>query len=40
LLGRRFRSRRWPIWIVGTAGLLVVLYAFFTAVSPLLPASY
>jgi sortase A len=40
LLGRRFRSRRWAIWIVGTAGLLVVLYAFFSAVSPLLPASY
>ncbi len=39
-LGRRFRSRRWAIWIVGTAGLLVVLYAFFGAVSPLLPASY
>jgi sortase A len=40
VLGRRFRSRRWPIWIVGAGGLLVVLYAFFTAVSPLLPASY
>jgi sortase A len=40
VLGRRFRSRRWPIWIVGTAGLLVLLYAFFGAVSPLLPASY
>jgi sortase A len=39
-LGHRFRSRRWPIWIVGTVGLLVVLYAFFGAVSPLLPASY
>jgi sortase A len=40
VLGRRFRSRRWAIWIVGTAGLLIVLYAFFGAVSPLLPASY
>ncbi len=40
VLGRRFRSRRWPIWVVGTAGLLVLLYAFFVAVSPLLPASY
>ena len=40
VLGRRFRRRRWPIWVVGTAGLLVLLYAFFVAVSPLLPASY
>jgi sortase A len=40
LAGRRFRSQRWLAWIVGTAGLLVLLYFFFGAVSPLLPASY
>jgi sortase A len=39
-LGRRFRRSRWPVWIVGTLGVLVLLYAFFGAVSPLLPASF
>ena len=39
-LGHRFRRTRWPVWIVGTLGVLVLLYAFFGAVSPLLPASF
>ena len=39
-LGRRFRRSRWPVWVVGTLGVLVLLYAFFGAVSPLLPASF
>ena len=39
-LGRRFRRYRWPVWVVGTLGVLVLLYAFFGAVSPLLPASF
>jgi sortase A len=38
--GRRFRRYRWPVWVVGTLGVLVLLYAFFGAVSPLLPASF
>lgn len=38
-LAYRFRRRRWVIYGVGTLGLLVVLYVFFTAVTPLLPAS-
>jgi sortase A len=37
---QRYRRQRWPIYGVGTAGLLVVLYIFFTAVTPLLPASF
>ena len=40
LAGRRFRGQRWLAWVVGTAGILVLLYFFFGAVSPLLPASY
>ena len=36
----RFRSRRWVIYGVGAAGVLVLLWFFFGAVSPLLPASY
>jgi sortase A len=39
-LARRFRPRRWPIWITGTLAMLVFLWFFFGAVSPLLPASY
>jgi sortase A len=39
LLAHRFRRRRWFIYLVGTLGLLVLLYFFFTAISPLLPAS-
>ena len=38
--GRRFRRYRWPVWVAGTLGVLVLLYAFFGAVSPLLPASF
>jgi sortase A len=38
--GHRFRDRRWPIWIVGCGGILVLLWFFFGAVSPLLPASF
>ncbi|MGP0031063.1 MAG: class E sortase [Acidimicrobiales bacterium] len=40
VLAARFRRRRWSIYLVGTLGLLVVLYVFFVAVSPLLPASF
>jgi sortase A len=36
----RFRSRRWVIYGVGTAGMLVLLWFFFGSVSPLLPASF
>jgi sortase A len=36
----RFRRRRWMIYGVGTAGVLVLLWFFFGAVSPLLPASF
>ena len=36
----RFRSRRWVIYGVGVAGMLVLLWFFFGAVSPLLPASF
>jgi sortase A len=36
----RFRSRRWIIYVVGAAGALVLLWFFFGAVSPLLPASF
>jgi sortase A len=36
----RFRRRRWMIYAVGTVGLLVLLWFFFGAVSPLLPASF
>jgi sortase A len=37
---QRYRRQRWVIYGIGTVGLLVVLYVFFTAVTPLLPASY
>jgi sortase A len=36
----RFRKQRWMIWGVGTAGILVLLWFFFGAISPLLPASF
>jgi len=36
----RFRRQRWLIYGVGAAGVLVVLWCFFGAVSPLLPASF
>jgi sortase A len=36
----RFRRRRWFIYAVGAAGTLVLLWFFFGAVSPLLPASF
>jgi sortase A len=36
----RFRTRRWWIYGGGTVIELVVLYVFFTAVTPLLPASF
>jgi sortase A len=39
-LAHRYRRRRWPIWGVGGAGVLVLLFVFFTEVTPLLPASY
>jgi sortase A len=36
----RFRRQRWMIWGVGTVGVLVLLWFFFGAISPLLPASF
>jgi sortase A len=39
-LAVRFRRRRLPIYGVGTVALLGLLYVFFTAVTPLLPASF
>jgi sortase A len=36
----RFRKQRWMIWGVGTVGMLVLLWFFFGAISPLLPASF
>jgi sortase A len=36
----RFRRRRWVIYGVGALGLLVLLWFFFGALSPLLPASF
>jgi sortase A len=39
-LANRFRPQRWPIWIGGVLGGLVLLWFFFGAVSPLLPASF
>jgi sortase A len=39
-LAHRFRPQRWPIWITGVLGCLVLLWFFFGAVSPLLPASF
>jgi sortase A len=37
---RRSRARRWTVYAVGGAVSLVVLFFFFGAVSPLLPASF
>jgi sortase A len=39
-LAHRFRPQRWPIWLSGVLGILVLLWFFFGAVSPLLPASF
>ena len=36
----RFRRQRWLIYGMGTVGLLVLLWFFFGAISPLLPASF
>jgi sortase A len=36
----RFRRQRWMIWGVGVLGMLVLLWFFFGAISPLLPASF
>jgi sortase A len=36
----RFRRQRWLIWGVGAVGMLVLLWFFFGAISPLLPASF
>jgi sortase A len=36
----RFRRQRWMIYGVGTLGCLVLLWFFFGAISPLLPASF
>ncbi len=36
----RFRRHRWVIYGVGTIGVLVLLWFFFGAISPLLPASF
>jgi sortase A len=40
LFARRRRRGRWLVYGVGTVGVLVVLFFFFGAVSPLLPASF
>ena len=40
LVAHRYRRQRWVAYGVGTAGLLVLLWFFFGAVSPLLPASF
>jgi sortase A len=36
----RFRRQRWVIYGIGAVGTLVLLWFFFGAVSPLLPASF
>jgi sortase A len=36
----RYRRFRWSIYGVGTVGLLALLWVFFNAVTPLLPASF
>jgi sortase A len=38
-LARRTR-RRWPVYLVGGVAVAILLFAFFYAVSPLLPASF
>jgi sortase A len=40
LVAHRYRRQRWVAYAVGTAGVLVLLWFFFGAVSPLLPASF
>jgi hypothetical protein len=40
ILALRFRRYRWSIYGAGGLGLLALLYVFFTAVTPLLPASF
>ena len=40
LLAHLFRRRRWLIWVPGILVSLVLLYNFFGAISPLLPASF
>jgi sortase A len=40
LVAHRFRRQRWLIWVPGLCGVLVLLYYFFGAISPLLPASF
>jgi len=40
LLAHFFRRRRWLIWGIGVIGVLVLLYFFFNAITPLLPASF
>jgi sortase A len=40
LVAHRFRRQRWVAYGVGTVGILVLLWFFFGAVSPLLPASF
>ena len=39
LMAYFFRRQRWFIWGAGTVGVVVLLYFFFGAVTPLLPAS-
>jgi sortase A len=39
LMAYFFRGQRWLIWGAGTVGVVVLLYFFFGAVTPLLPAS-
>jgi hypothetical protein len=38
-LARRTR-RRWPVYLIGGVAVAVLLFGFFYAVSPLLPASF
>ncbi len=40
ITAHQYRRRRWLIYGVGVAGLLALLWVFFGAVSPLLPASF
>jgi hypothetical protein len=40
MVARRQRRHRWLAYGAGGAGVLVVLFFFFGAVSPLLPASF
>src|SRR5580704_5673579 len=40
LIAHRFRRQRWIIWGAGIAVTLVLLYFFFNAITPLLPASF